>query len=152
VYTQEEVLLARVFIEKGYRHRLKLVGSKVFKDKVRKSLKLVKIAGYYDFLRTYIRTIREINGFAQLRESEASIWSNFYTVEDEVNAACFFIQKASQMKYYIEGKMYYGHIGETNAINDRLKFLKTLTKKIREPRIICKCENILRYWNDSKYL
>ena len=152
VYTKKEVLLARAFIEKGFRHRLNLVGSKLFKDKVRKALKLVKTAGYYDFLRTYIRTIREINGFAQLRESEASIWSNFYTVEDEVDAACFFIHKASQMKNYIEGKIYYGHIGETNALNARFKFLNTLTKKIKEPKIIFKCEKILKYWNDSKFL
>jgi len=68
VYTTEEVKKARSLIEKGYKHNLKAKGSPDFVAKVEEALQLIKTAGYYDFLRTYIRTIREITGLSQLRE------------------------------------------------------------------------------------
>jgi len=66
IYTEEEVKKTRELVEKGYKHSLKSVGSLAFKEKVKQALELVKTAGYYDFLRTYIRTIKEIDGLTQL--------------------------------------------------------------------------------------
>ena len=80
IYTVKEVEKARELIQSGYRHRLTIKGTKVFKQKVRQALKLVKTAGYYDFLRTYIRNIIEIDGLTQLREADAAIWANKYAV------------------------------------------------------------------------
>ena len=152
VYTHDEVRLARGLIDKGYRHRLRVVGSRVFKEKTREALRHVRTAGYYDFLRTYIRAIREIEGLSQLREAEASIWANVYAVGDPIDAACFFIQKAWQMKNYIEGKSYYGHVGETRAVDARLTFLETLGKKSRDPKVREECQRKMREWDESKFL
>ena len=63
VYTTEEVNIALELVTKGYQHRLRIEGSSVFKVKVRQALKHVKTAGYHDFLRTYVRSIVEIEGF-----------------------------------------------------------------------------------------
>jgi len=152
VYTYDEVHLAKILIDKGYRHRLRIAGDKKFKEKTRKALELVKTAGYYDFLRTYIRMIREIEGFSQLREAEAAIWANTYTVEDMIDAACFFIQKAWQMKNYIEGKIYYGHKGEKLAVDARLRFLETLKKRSKNPKIKERCRRKIKSWDESKFL
>jgi len=152
VYTYDEVRLARVLIGKGHRHRLRVVGSQAFKEKTRKALKLIKTAGQYDFLRTYIRMIREIDGLSQLREAEAAIWANIYAVNDAIGAACFFVQKAWQMKDYIEGKTYYGHIGETRAFDKRLRFLETLSRKSRDPRVREETERKMREWDESRFL
>ena len=73
VYTKEEVKQARELIENGYKHELKVNGISEFVIKVEKAIKLIKTAEYYDFLRTYIRIIREIEGLSQLREEEAAI-------------------------------------------------------------------------------
>ena len=152
VYTRDEVRLAKGLIDEGYRHRLRIVGSRVFKEKTREALRHVKTAGYYDFLRTYVRVIREIDGFSQLREAEASIWANMYAVGDPIDAACFFIQKAWQMKNYVEGKMYYGHVGESRAVDARLTFLETLRKKTRDARVKEECQRKMRAWDESKFL
>ncbi|RLI02572.1 hypothetical protein DRO38_03755, partial [Candidatus Bathyarchaeota archaeon] len=117
VYTRDEVRRARDLIERGHRHELQVSGSREFTKKTQEALKLIKEAGYYDFLRTYIREIREINGLSQLRECDSAIWANIYAVQHPVDAARFFVQKAWQMKNYIEGKMYYGHQGETFIAN-----------------------------------
>ncbi|MCJ7559445.1 hypothetical protein MUO79_02350, partial [Candidatus Bathyarchaeota archaeon] len=74
VYTEEEVKTAKELIDKGYKHRLTVEGSPNFKEKVNQTLELVRTAGYYEFLRTYIKRIIEIDGLTQLRETEASIW------------------------------------------------------------------------------
>lgn len=152
VYTRDEVRSAKALIDEGYRHRLRIVGSRVFKEETRKALKHVKTAGYYDSLRTYVRVIREIDGFSQLREAEASIWANIYAVSDPIDAACFFVQKAWQMKSYVEGKMYYGHVGETRAVDARLAFLETLRKKTRDARVKEECQRKMRAWDESKFL
>ena len=62
VYTKDEVKQARELIENGYKHDLKVNGSTNFIAKVEEALELIKSAGYYDYLRTYIRVIREIEG------------------------------------------------------------------------------------------
>ncbi|MEM3041064.1 MAG: hypothetical protein QXG97_03450 [Nitrososphaerota archaeon] len=151
VYTGEEVRLAKSLIDKGYRHRLQILGSPVFKAKTREAVKLVKTAGYFEFLRTYIRSIREVEGLSQLREAEASIWANIYTVEDAVDAAGFFVQKAYQMKAYVEGRIYYGHQGETESVDSRMTFLKTLRERSKDPRIREVCESRLKSWDESKF-
>jgi len=151
VYTDDEVRLAKSLIDRGYRHRLRILGSPVFKAKTREALRLVKTAGYSDFLRTYIRRVREVEGLSQLREAESSIWANIYTVEDAVDAAGFFVQKAYQMKTYIEGKIYYGHQGETKAVDSRLMFLKTLGEQSKVPKIKEICEKRLKTWDESKF-
>jgi hypothetical protein len=152
VYTYDEVRSARLLINNGYRHRLQTKGNRIFKEKTRKALKLIKTAGYYDFLRTYIRIIREIEGLSQLREAEASLWVNIYAVEDAVDAACFFVLKSWQMRNYIEGKAYYGHLGETAAIGEGLRFLETLMKRSKNPDIKEQCRKKIKVWNESKFL
>lgn len=152
VYTHDEVRSARVLIDRGYRHRLRIVGSQAFRQKVREALKLIKTAGHYDFLRTYIRAIREIDGLSQLREAEASVWANAYTVEKPIGAACLFVQKAWQMKRYIEGKVYYGHAGEAEAVDARLRFLEELGKKSKDPKVSEECRRRIQAWDESKFL
>ena len=150
VYTVEEVKTAKELIEKGYRHRLKVKGSPEFRRKVKEALKLVKIAKYYDFLRTYIKQIVEIDGFSQLRESEAAVWLNNYAVADSVEAASYVIQKVQQMKDYIEGRLYYDK-GEINAVEKRIEFLETLKNKTKNQAVKKRCREILKKWVESKY-
>lgn len=152
VYTLNEVQKARTLIEKGYKHRIRIKGSPSFKIKTQEAVKLIRSAGYYDFLRTYIRSIREIDGLSQLRESEASIWANIYAVNDPVDAACFFIQKAWQMKRYVEGKIYYGPQGETLAAEERVRFIKKLTSCTSDLKIKAKCLERLKLLEDSRFL
>jgi len=149
VYTKKEVESARKAIESGYKHRLRIKGSLEFKENVRKALKLVKTAKKYDFLRTYIKQIVEIDGLSQLREADAAIWANKYAVEDPVDAAGFFVQKAYQMKEYIEGKLYYGGEAEERAIQMRIEFLETLKNRTRDAEVKRKCEELIKEWNES---
>ena len=151
-YTLEEVRLARSLIKNGFRHHLRVFGTKEFRIKAEEALRLVIIGDYYDFLRTYIRSIREIDGLSQLREEEASIWTNMYLLEDSVEASSFFIQKANQMKFFLEEKVYYGHEGERSAINSRIDFLKDLEEKSKEGEIKEKCRQKIMMWEDSKFL
>ena len=150
IYTLEEVERARELIKKGYKHRLKIKGSPDFKQKVKKALNLIKNAQYHDFLRTYIKQIIEIDGFSQLRESEIVIWANKYTVEDPIECAGFLIQKAHQMKDYIEGRLYYDK-GEINAVRKRIQFLEILKNKSKNQTIKRKCEESLKHWTDTPF-
>ena len=150
VYTVEEVKKAREFIAKGFKHRLKVVGSPDFKSKAKEALKLIRTAKYYDFLRTYIRQIREIDGLSQLREAEAAIWANKYAVDDPVEAAGFIIQKAQQMKDFIEGKLYYDK-GENKAVEKRIEFLETLRDRSRNQAVKKKCEENLKRWAELTF-
>jgi len=152
VYTEDEVRRARELIQRGYRHQLQVSGSREFTEKTLEALKLVEAAGYHDFLRTYIREIREIDGLSQLRECEASIWANIYAVQNAVDAACFFIQKAWQMKIYIEGKMYYGHQGETFTASKVMKFLKDLERKTGSDRVKEECRERIRLRKENVFL
>ena len=152
VYTKDEVKKAREAIESGHIHRLKITGSKEFKEKVREALKLIKTTKQYNFLRTYIREIKEIDGLTQLRESEAAIWANNHAIKDPVDAASLFIQKAYQMKDYIEGKLYYGGEAEHRTTQKRIEFLEELKKRTRKKEVKDRCEEILKVWRESIYI
>jgi len=152
VYTAKEVEEAEKLVRKGYKHRLTVKGSPEFQQKVRAALKLVKTAGFYDFLRFYIKSIVEIDGFTQLRESEASIWANKYAVANPVDAASLFVQKAHHMKEFLEGKLYYGGEAERRSVEKRIEFLEELKKKTRKENVKEECEKLLKSWSESVYL
>ena len=152
VYTVEEVKKAKELIDEGYKHRLRVKGSLNFKQKVKQVIKLVKTAGYYDFLRTYIRSIIEIDGLTQLREADAGIWVNKYAVENPVDAASLFIQKSNHMKEYLEGKLYYGGEAEKRSVEKRVEFLEVLKKKSRKKEVKEECERLLSSWSESVFL
>jgi hypothetical protein len=150
VYTVEEVKKARSLIEKGYKHDLKVDGTKDFVKKVEKALDLIKTAGYYDFLRTYIRSIREIEGLSQLREQEVAIWFNVKALDDPIDDAGFIIQKTQQMKDFIEGKLYY-ETAEVKAVNKRLEFIEALRDETKDPEIKKRCEENLKKWKEQPF-
>lgn len=149
VYTKKEVKAAIDLIARGYKHELKVEGSPEFKGKVAQALELIKTAGYYDFLRTYIREIIEIDGLTQLRETEVAIWANKFAVENPVDAASLLIQKASQMKEYLEGELYYGGNAEKRSVEKRMEFLEVLKQKIQDENVKAECERLLQMWKDS---
>lgn len=149
VYTQAEVDKARELIQKGYKHSLAVEGSSRFKDKMQQVIELIKTADYYDFFRTYIRSIVEMEGFSQLREADAAIWANMTMLNDMVDAASYIVQKAQQMKDYVEGKLYYEK-GEIAAIEKRLEFIKALKTKSSNPSTQGKCDELLKKWEDTK--
>jgi len=150
VYTEDEVKRAKELIDRGYRHRLLVEGNQSFKLKVEQAIRLVAIAAYDDFLRTYIRSIVEIDGFTQLHEADAAIWANKYAVENPVDAASVFVQKASSMKEYLEGKLYYGGAAEKRSVQIRIEFLETLKTKSNEKEVVLECERLLRLWSESR--
>jgi hypothetical protein len=152
VYTVDEVEKARMLVSQGWKHRLRVKGSQEFRQKAKEAINLVKTAGYYDFLRTYIREIVEIEGFSQLREAEVAIWANREILTDPVDAASFFIQKTQQMKDFLEDRPYYGGQGEISAINKRLKFLETLKTKSGQQNVKKHCEELLKNWADNTFL
>jgi hypothetical protein len=149
VYTQAEVEKAIELIRKGYKHRLSIRGSGRFRNKVREALELVKIAGYYDFLRTYLRRIEEIDGLTQLRQADAVIWANKYAVENSVDTASFFVQKGDSMKRYLEGELYYGGEAEKRSGQKRIEFLHVLRARSKDKKVIGECDRLLKMWNDS---
>jgi len=149
VYTQEEVNRARELIQKGYKHTLKIEGSTQFKNKMEQVLELIKTADYYDFLRTAIRQIIEMEGFSQLHEADAAIWANMSMLIDPIDAASYVVQKAQQMKDYLEGNLYYG-TGEIAAIEKRLEFIKTLQTKSNSQKIRQGCDELLRKWAETR--
>lgn len=149
VYTAREVKKAKRLIDEGYKHDLTVEGAAEFKRKVNCILELVKTAGYYDFLRTYIRQIVEIDGLTQLRETEAAIWANKFAVENPVDAASLFIQKAHHMKQYLDGDLYYGGTSEKQTVAKRIEFLKSLKSKTDDKEIIEECDRLLQMWADS---
>jgi hypothetical protein len=150
VYTKDEVKQAKEAIDNGYKHNLQTKGSPEFAAKVQKALDLIKTAGYYEFLRTYIRTIKEIEGLSQLREQEASIWYNVKALDDPIDDAGFIIQKTQQMKDFLEGRLYY-ETGEIRAVNKRLEFIETLKNKTDDPKIKRRCEENLKKWNEEPF-
>jgi len=150
VYTETEVKKARELIENGYKHDLKAEGSPEFVARVEEALKLIKAAGYYDFLRTYIRVIREIEGLSQLREQEAAIWFHVKALDDPVDDSGFMIQKAQQMKDFIEGRLYY-ETAEIRAVNKRIEFLEALKDKTDDQKIKSKCEQHLKRWREQPF-
>jgi hypothetical protein len=149
VYTQIEVEKARELIRKGYKHHLVIRGSGRFKNKVREALRLVKVTDHYDFLRTYIRRIEEIDGLTQLRQADAVMWANKYAVENSVDAASLFFQKADSMKRYLEGEPYYGGEAEKRSDQTRIEFLQLLRSRSKEEKVIAECDRLLKMWNES---
>ena len=149
VYTEKEVEIARELIKKGYKHNLTVEGNQNFKQKVNQALEMTKTAGYYEFLRTYIMKIMEIDGLTQLRETEAVIWANKFAVENPVDAASLLIQKANHMKEYLEGELYYGGIAEKRSVEKRIHFLEVLKNKTQEENVKEECKRLLQMWEDS---
>jgi hypothetical protein len=149
VYTEEEVRKAKALIDNGYKHRIGIRGSAAFSKKVRRALALVKTAGYYDFFRTYIRSVKQVDGLTQLRQAEATVWANEYAVENSVDAASVFVQKANSMKEYLDGELYYGGAAEKRSDERRIEFLKALKSKTREKEVAEECEKLLRMWKES---
>jgi hypothetical protein len=149
IYTEDEVKRARNLINSGYRHRLRVQGSSDFKLHVKEALELVKVADYYDFLRTYIRSVEEIDGLTQLRQAEATVWTNRYAMENSVDAASILVQKASQMMEYLDGRLYYGGAAEKRSNQKRIEFLQALRKRSREKTVVEECERLLRMWEES---
>ncbi len=149
VYTQKEVKIAEELVNKGYKHNLTVEGSLNFKRKVKEALELVKTAGYYEFLRTYIRKIMEIDGLTQLRETEVEIWANKFAVENPVDSASLLIQKANHMKEYLEGELYYGGGAEQRSVQKRIKFLEVLKEKSQDETVKEECKRLLQMWEDS---
>jgi hypothetical protein len=150
VYTIEEVQQARKLIKNGYKHSVTIEGNPDFKQKVEEILNLIKTAGYYEFLRTYIKKIVEIKGLTQLRESEVAIWASKYTIADPVDAASLFIQKTQQMKDYIDGKLYY-EMAEIRAVKKRIEFLETLKEKTNNNAVKKSCEDLLKRWAETTF-
>jgi predicted transcriptional regulator len=150
VYTKDEVKQARELIEKGYKHETKIDGSHEFITKVGNALDLIATAGYCDFVRTYIRVIREISGLSQLREEDAAIWFHLKALDDPVDDAGFIIQKTQQMKDFIEGRLYY-ETAEIQAINKRLEFVNALKEKTDNPDIKKSCEENIKKWNEQPF-
>jgi hypothetical protein len=149
VYTAEEVKTAKELIDQGYKHKLTVEGSPEFKEKVNKAVKLIKTAGYLDFLSAYIRKIMEIDGITQLRETEVAIWANKFAVDNTVDAASLFIQKAYHMKEYLEGELYYGGNAEKRSVAKRVEFLQVLKEKSSEKSVQEECERLLQMWKES---
>jgi len=149
VYTRKELKVARSLIEQGYKHELSVEGKSDFIKKVKEALEHLKTAGYYDYLQTYIRRIEEVDGMTQLRETEVAIWANKFAVDNPVDAASLFVQKASSMHEYMQGKLYYGGIAEKRSIAKRVEFLETLKDKSKDNEIKEECERLLKLWKDS---
>jgi hypothetical protein len=151
VYTTEEVKNAKVLVDRGYKHNLVIEGSIEFTQKVSQALELIKTAGYFDFLRTYLRKIMEIDGISQLRETEVAIWAGKFAVENPVDAASLFIQKAYHMKEYLEGELYYGGNAEKRSVAKRVEFLESLKEKTSDKVVKEECERLLEMWKDSSF-
>jgi hypothetical protein len=149
IYTGEEVKKAKELIDNGFRHRLRVNGSVSFKRKVNEALSVVKTAGYYDFLRAYIRSIIEIDGLTQLREADAAIWTNRYAVENPIDGASLFVQKANHMREYVEGKLYYGGAAEKRSVGKRVEFLEVLRRKSPNKEVREECDRLLKLWKES---
>ncbi|MEM2341350.1 MAG: hypothetical protein QXX94_04590 [Candidatus Bathyarchaeia archaeon] len=129
--------------------RLKIEGSRDFKEKVRRAIMLVKTAGYYDFLRTYIRCIKEIDGLTQLRVSEATIWANKYAVENPIDAAGRFIQEAYYMQMQTEGLYPHEGIIELKSFEKRIEFLRKLREKSRKKDVKSECDKLIKMWDEN---
>jgi len=149
VYTAEEVKTARELVDQGYKHDLTVEGSATFKEKTNQALELLKTAGYLDSFRSCIRKIIEIDGLSQLRETEAAIWANKFAVENPVDAASLFVQKAFTMKEYLEGELYYGGNAEKRSVEKRILFLHELKEKSTDKKVKKECERLLQMWKEG---
>jgi len=149
VYTADEVRNAKALVDDGYKHTLTVEGNPEFTQKVNQALQQVKTAGYADFFAAYIRKIMEIDGITQLRETEVAIWATKFAVENPVDFASLLIQKAYQMKEYLEGELYYGGTAEKRSVAKRIEFLQSLRDKTVDKSVKEECERLLEMWKDS---
>jgi hypothetical protein len=149
VYTQEEHKQAKQLVDEGYKHDLTVSGETAFIEQVNKALELAKTAGYYEFLRTYLRQIMEIDGLTQLRETEVAIWANKFAVENAVDFASLLVQKAYHMKEYLDGELYYGGASEKRTVQKRMEFLEKLKNKTDDTSVKEECERLLDMWRES---
>ena len=149
VYTGKEVKAAKALVDQGYKHKLTVDGKSDFTRKVKEALEYIETAGYLDYLQTYIRNITEIDGMTQLRQTEVAIWANKFAVDNPVDAASLFIQKAYTMEEYLNGKLYYGGKAEKRSITKRIEFLQALKEKTSDRSVKEECDRLLGLWNDS---
>jgi hypothetical protein len=149
VYTAQEVKNAKTLVDQGYKHNLTVEGTPEFTQKVNRALELIKTAGYYDLLISYIRKILEIDGITQLRETEVAIWANKFAVDNPVDFASLLVQKAYQMKEYLEGELYYGGNAEKRTVAKRMEFLQVLEEKSSDASVKEECERLLDMWKES---
>jgi hypothetical protein len=149
VYTEEEHKKAKKLVDAGYKHDLKVIGNADFTEKVNSALELANTAGCYDFLRTYLREIKEIDGITQLRETEVAIWANKFAVENAVDFASLLVQKAHHMKEYLDGELYYGGASEKRTVQKRIEFLELLKTKTSNASVKEECERLLEMWRES---
>lgn len=149
VFTGKELKAAKALVDKGYKHNLIVEGEPLFTKKVNEALNLIRNAGYYEYLQTYIRSIREIDGMTQLRQAEVAIWANKFAVDNPIDAASLFIQKAYHMQEYLEGKLYYGGTAEKRSIAKRIEFLQNLKDKSQDSEVKEECERLLEMWRDN---
>jgi hypothetical protein len=149
LYTIDEICAAKELINRGYKHDLTIDGTVDFKVKVNQAIEYLKVAGYYDFFRTYIKDILEIDGITQLRETEISVWTNQYAVENSVDAASLLIQKAYGMREYLDGELYYGGNAEKRSVAKRIEFLQVLKGKTLDFNVKQECQRLLDLWSES---
>ena len=149
VYTLEEFKAARQAIANGYKHQLKITGSQGFRQRILKVLRLIEVAGYSEFLRTYIREIQEVNGLGQLREADATIWLSDLHLSDPIEGARFVIQKALQMQAYLEGRPWY-NLGELPATRGSIQFLCQLREKLKDEKEKAQCDENIRRWTEDR--
>jgi len=149
VYTLEEFRAARSALASGYKHELKISGSMKFRRKVRGILGLIELAGYLEFLRTYIREVKEVDGLGQLREADAAIWLSSLNLSNPVECARFVIQKALQMQAYLEGRPWY-NLGELAATRGSIEFLHQLRRHLNDGRKKAQCEEAIRLWTEDR--
>jgi hypothetical protein len=149
VYTEEEHKQAKQMIDAGNKHELRVEGDHPFTVKVKEALELLKTADCYEFIRTYLRLIKEIDGLTQLRETEVAIWANKFAVENAVDFASLLIQKAHHMKEYVDGELYYGGASEKRTVQKRIEFLELLKNKTTDAKVKEECERLLDMWRES---
>ncbi len=149
VYTEQEHKKAKKLVDEGYKHDLTVIGDSAFVAKVNQALELSKTAGYYEFLRTHLRVIKEIDGLTQLRETEVAIWANKFAVADVVDFASLLVQKAYHMKEYLDGELYYGGASEKRTVQKRIEFLEVLNSKSIDSKVKAECERLLEMWRES---
>ncbi len=149
VYTEEEHKQAKQMVDSGYKHKIVVSGEPSFLEKVNEALELSKTADSYEFIRTYIRQITEIDGITQLRETEVAIWANKFAVENVVDFASLLVQKAYHMKEYLEGEVYYGGASEKRTVQKRIEFLETLKRKTGDSKVKEECDRLLEMWHES---
>ena len=94
----------------------------------------------------------EIDGISQLRENEVAIWAGKFAVENPVDAASLFIQKAYHMKEYLEGELYYGGNAEKRSVAKRVEFLESLKDRTSDKIVKEECERLLEMWKDSSFV